>query len=279
MAEPIVTLGMMGALGAYVGKDVLNKLLGPTAEYLGSGIRDLTEKRFQTAGRIFSKASSRLGEKIEQDGAIPPKLLKQVIDNGSFADDDVEVEYLGGVVASSRSDQSRDNRGVVVAKLIDNLSNYQLRAHYLIYRSISDIHRTTGITPLTGDGRSELGIFIPLPAFVDAMAFSESEQKRLETLVSHIFFGLAKHSLIDDHFKFGPKESMQTLIPNAEHAGIICQPSVPGIELFLWAFGEGGAKLTELFSPSFNPLIDGLPVGFSGAVPLTPNPPRQIPPS
>lgn len=278
MAEPIVTLGM-GALGAYLGKDGLNKLLGPTAEYLGSGLRDLTEKRLQTIGRILSKAFSRLGEKIEQDGAIPPKLLKQVIDDGSFADDDVEVEYLGGVVASSRSDQSRDNRSVVVAKLIDSLSNYQLRAHYLIYRSILDIHRASGITPMTGDGRSELGIFIPAPAFVDAMAFSESEQTRLETLVSHIFFGLAKHSLIEDHFRFGPKESMQTHIPNAEHSGIICQPSAAGIELFLWAFGEGDASLTKLFSPSFNPLIDGLPAGFSGAVPLTPNAPGQIPPS
>lgn len=266
MPEPIVTVGI-GALAAYLGKDGLEKLLGPTAEYLGSGLKDFTEKRFQTVGKIFSKASSRLGEKIEQEGAIPPKLLKQVIDDGSFADDNVEVEYLGGVLASSRSDQSRDNRGVAIAKLIDSLSNYQLRAHYLIYRSIKDLYQKSGISPLH-EGRNDLGIFIPAQAFIAAMDFSQPELSRLEPLLSHVFFGLQKQGLIEDHFEFGPKETMQKYVPDTEFSGVICKPSAAGIELFLWAFGAGNDNLTGIFSEGFDPRVDDVPLGFPGAIPL-----------
>jgi hypothetical protein len=44
MPEPITTVGL-SAIAAYLGKDGLEKLLGPTAEYLGSGLRDLVQSQ------------------------------------------------------------------------------------------------------------------------------------------------------------------------------------------------------------------------------------------
>lgn len=40
MSEPITTVGL-GAIAAYLGKDGLAKLLGPTAEYLGGELQSL----------------------------------------------------------------------------------------------------------------------------------------------------------------------------------------------------------------------------------------------
>ena len=48
--EPVTTIGL-GAFAAYVSKDGIGKLLGPTADYLGEGLRDLTRRRGESIGR------------------------------------------------------------------------------------------------------------------------------------------------------------------------------------------------------------------------------------
>ncbi len=58
MPEP-VTLGI-GAVVAYISKDGLNKMLGPTAEYLGDGLKNLVSKRTKNIGTIFQKAEKNL---------------------------------------------------------------------------------------------------------------------------------------------------------------------------------------------------------------------------
>lgn len=266
MVEPVTTIGI-GAIAAYLGKDGLQKLLGPTADYIGMGMKDFTQKRIENIGKIFSNASAKLGDKIDVSGAIPPKLLKQVVDDGSFADDDVEIEYLGGIMASSRSDIKRDNRGVAIAKLIDNLSNYQIRAHYLIYRTIKDCFENLNISP-NMNGRPRLRIYVPVSDFVSAMDFNETEKSKLEQILSHTLFGLHNQNLIEGHFEFGPVESMQKTVADAPEAGFLCQPSALGLELLMWAFGLGDAPLLTIFSKDFDPKIDGIPLGFTNALPI-----------
>lgn len=46
MVDPISVIGG-GAIAAYLGKDGLEKLLGPATEYLGDGLRDLARKRVE----------------------------------------------------------------------------------------------------------------------------------------------------------------------------------------------------------------------------------------
>jgi len=95
MPEPLTTVGL-GAVAAYLGKDGIQKLLGPTADYLGQGLRDFTQKRAQTIGQIFQKAESKLGTKLDTPGEVPPKVLKAVLDEGSFftLDDTHTVVFL-----------------------------------------------------------------------------------------------------------------------------------------------------------------------------------------
>jgi len=131
MVDPISTIGL-GAVSAYLAKDALQKLLGPTAEYLGDGLRYLTRRRIENIGRIFQKAGAKLGDRIEAPGEVPPRVLKTVLNEGSYCDDELAAEYFGGVLASSRTDTGRDDRGARIGKLLDGLSTYQIRAHYLI---------------------------------------------------------------------------------------------------------------------------------------------------
>ena len=141
--EPATTISL-GVVAAYLAKDGIGKLLGPTADYLGEGLRDLTRRRVESIGRILSKASTKLGSQLDEPGQVPPRVLKTVLNEGSYCEDPVALEYFGGVLASSRTERGRDDRGARVAKVVDNLSTYQLRTHYLIYSSIANLFATSG---------------------------------------------------------------------------------------------------------------------------------------
>jgi len=255
--EPITTVGL-GAIAAYIGKDGIQKLLGPTADYLGNGLRDITQKRIENIGLIFQKAEAKLGDKKNINGSVPPKVLKTIINDGSYSDDTVAVEYFGGVLASSKTELGRDDRGARMAKLVDELSTYQLRTHYLVYSTIRNIFHDKGFI-FNMDDRDKMELFFPYPYYSHAMAFSKEENSKAETLLRHTFFGLANDGLIGNEFQYGSKGSMVKTVKKAEHDGIVFHPSALGAELFLWAFGEGDKALDYIFSGNFNPDIEGMP--------------------
>ncbi|WP_294123156.1 hypothetical protein [Sphingomonas sp.] len=255
MPEPITTVGM-GAIVAYLGKDGLEKLLGPTAAYLGDGLKNFTEKRAEAVGKIFKRASEKLGDKADPGAAVPPKVLKQIVDDGSFATEDLEIEYLSGVLISSKSKNDRDNRGASIAAMISSLSNYQLRAHFIFYNAMRESFRTAGIFPDMA-GRPRMATFIASNDFANAMDLNAEERTRATALISHITFGLHRNALIEN-FQFGSKEGMINAYPNIDAEGIVFQPSVAGIELFLWAFGAPNKDLDYIFSPNFSPATDDI---------------------
>lgn len=263
MPEPVTTIGI-SAVAAYLSKDGISKLLGPTADYLGEGLLNFTKKRVETIGKIFQRAESRLGDKINHTGSVPPKVLKAVLDDGSYSSDDLTIEYLGGILASSRTEMGRDDRGARMAKIVDSLSTYQLRTHYLIYSTIKHIFSGSGLS-LNMEDRPKMQIFIPLSAYYSAMDFSEKESSQISSLLSHIFFGLHADNLIEGHFQYGDAESMKKVFPNAGESGILCQPSALGVELFLWAFGYSDRVQDFLFDSNFHPQLEGVADYINGA--------------
>lgn len=268
MPEPVTTIGI-SAVAAYLSKDGISKLLGPTADYLGEGLLSFTKKRIKTIGKIFHSAESRLGEKINQPGSVPPKVLKAVLDDGSYSNDDLTVEYLGGILASSRTDTGRDDRGARLAKIVDSLSTYQLRTHYLIYSTIKYIFSGSGLS-LNMEDRPKMQIFIPLSSYSSAMDFSQKESAQISSLLSHIFFGLHADNLIEGHFQYGDAESMKKVFADVNEPGILCQPSALGAELFLWAFGYSDRVQDFLFDSSFQSQLEGVPSFVSGATKIKP---------
>lgn len=257
MPEPITTVGL-GAIAAYLGKDGLQKLLGPTADYLGGGLKEFTQKRVDNIGRIFKNADEKLGEKREVPGSIPPKILKTILNDGSFNDDDLAVEYFGGVLASSRTELGRDDRGARMAKLVDGLSTYQLRTHYLIYSTIKCLFKGKGYL-FNMDDRPNMEIVLPFEHYVEAMQFTLEEVDNIEPFLRHIFFGLVNEGLIENNFLYGAAQHLQKRVPSVDCSGIICQPSALGAELFLWAVGAGNKGLSHIFDEECITLVENLP--------------------
>ena len=151
----------------------------------------------------------------------------------------LSVEYFGGVLASSRSGNTRDDRGAFFISLISRLSNYQLRLHYLLYQAIKINFNGESINFGIDQERPKLRLFIPFDTFKTLMAFSEEEEENSEILLDHSINGLIKEDLIDNWFQTGTIEYLKKAFPDVNDEGIILQPSRLGIELFYWAFGKG----------------------------------------
>jgi len=56
---------LVGAGGILASKDILNKLLGPTADYFGLGTRNLVQKSVENLNRIFLAAFEKV--KVDAD--------------------------------------------------------------------------------------------------------------------------------------------------------------------------------------------------------------------
>ncbi len=263
MPDPVTTVGI-GVVAAYVGKDIVLKILGPTADYLGGELKEFTQRRMVNVGRIFSNAEKKLCGKLNSPGQVPPKVLKTIINEGSYADDVVAVEYFGGVLASSRTEVSRDDRGARIAKIIDNMSAYQMRTHYLIYSTIAQMfsHRANSFN-LTED-RVRMQLFMPFQGFAIAMDFTQQEWDNPQIL-THIFHGLSTDGLIEIGWAYGNQEILKTHGDNVPGDGIVCTPSALGVELFLWAFGYGDKELNFLLRNDSSLEIVGVPQSVPNA--------------
>jgi hypothetical protein len=266
MPEPITTVGL-GAIAAYLGKDGLAKLLGPTAEYLGGELQEFTKKRIENIGKIFSKAEEKLGDDINKPGHVPPKVLKIIVNEGSYCDDAVAVEYFGGILASSRTELGRDDRGGRIAKILDGMSTYQIRSHYLFYSLIRKLFRDSGYL-FTHEDRGKMAIFIPWDVFSHAMQFNQKEVDQLVSILNHILFGLNADGLIEN-FQYGPKERLAKYFPQVNAGGILVSPSAFGAELYLWGYGEGDKELSYILNDDAFVDLPEVPLLAEGVLPAS----------
>ncbi|OLS60554.1 hypothetical protein [Pseudomonas putida] len=145
-----------------------------------------------------------------------------------------------------------------MAKLVENLSTYQLRTHYLIYATIKDLFKNQGYH-FNMDDRPKMEIFFPFQAYVKAMDFTPEEMSNNDAFLRHIFFGLYNDGLIEGNFIYGPLKHMKSRVPIATDGGVICQPSALGAELFLWAMGYGDHRLNYIFNDACQPTVEGIP--------------------
>jgi hypothetical protein len=178
-------------LGAYLAKQIL----GPTAGYIGTGLQSWTENRVENVKNIFKNAEEKLGDAINNEASVPPRVLGLIRDQGSYASDPIATEYFGGILASSRSGISRDDRGAVMAALVGRLSAYELRSHFIFYSVAHKLLQGRAIYFSIGVSRDQFRILIPLMEYFRAMDFQVGEDHEL--LIAHTLNGLAKEGLTD----------------------------------------------------------------------------------
>ena len=200
-------------------------------------MKSFTENRIENLKKIFSNAHKKLGNKINTNGSVSPKVLRGIINEGSYADDFLSIEYFSGVLASSRTSISRDDRGAYFNSLISRLSAYQLRMHYIFYHALKKEFNGKDINFGISEERTKMRLFISWSSFIKAMDFTDKEMN--QTYTNHTINGLLKEELIDPWFQYGSKEHLQKYFKKAFEPGLLLQPNRIGFELFFWAYGLG----------------------------------------
>ena len=194
---------------------------------------------------------------------------------GSFCDDELAAEYFGGVLASSRSEIPRDDRGASLARLVSRLTTYQLRTHYLLYSVIKTAFNGQNIIINKPEGPGELATYLSRSSYSAGMELSPKED--LLVIIGHSMFGLYREDLLNRFISTTKEDLAENYETEAEENGIIFQPSALGVELFLWAHGRGEVPVWRFLESDIDldpqldwkPRFKTLPERFRTSSPLS----------
>jgi len=241
--EPLSTVGAgLAVLGS---KDILTKILGPTADYIGGELQQFVEKCNINLDHIFVRAIERLGDKIDDPGQIHPRVLKHVLDDGRFCEDELTADYYGGLLASARTEAGSDDRVVPLLHTLSQLSTYQIRFHYILYCLIKQVFGENGKTSnIHWSGvRERISIFIPFDETfmgigIESIENTKEAFRSTEAILVQCISGLKSLSLIDSASWGTVDELVKRGYSKASEGGVIITPSVYGAELAFWVNGH-----------------------------------------
>jgi hypothetical protein len=117
------------------GEWVLRKTLGPVLSEIGDDL-----KRLYAKGRdkIVEKAYKKI--KDPNDGkSANLRIAHDVLTSGAFTDEEICAEYFGGILASSRTDDGKNDDAIQLLDTIKSLSAGQLHLHYVLYNSLNKL--------------------------------------------------------------------------------------------------------------------------------------------
>lgn len=216
------------------------RFLGPTADYLGFELQTGVEQGVANLRRVFGKAINKANGNLDRPGRVPPRVLKAVLDEGYFCEDELEAEYLGGVLASSRSGVDRDDRGVTWIAAIARLSTYDIRLHYVLYARWHELAKTLDLSFDTNEDREKAKLCIPLDTYTVVMDLIDTESpfeialESAQSLIREGLIDLYYEQGLPEHFKAEYGKKVQS------PGGFTVQPSLSGATLFEWAHGGPG---------------------------------------
>ena len=98
--DPGTGLTVLGS--AIGGAQVIEKILGPTADYVGEGLRSWTQRRMENTASVFRRAAKLLGRRLDEPGQVSPRVLDRILIEAPVTEDDLAANYLAGVLAASR---------------------------------------------------------------------------------------------------------------------------------------------------------------------------------
>ena len=234
-------LAILGA--SEVTKDSVQKILAPTADYIGAGLLTSTKASVNLA-RVLMRAARRIGDR--SDGQVPPRVMKAILEEAPFVDDEVVAAYMGGVLAAAYSDRPRDDPAVALLSTINRLSVYSIKLHYLVYRSFYEIRQRQ-----PSSQKRHFGVFVPENAYEEWMQFSASESPTL--CLAHSVVNLEREDLMhvplsgDAEWLGSTKDARKIAAKGWQwppSGGVLASVTILGGELFLWSHGYG-----ELYYP------------------------------
>ncbi len=264
--------GDMEEIEADILRNLLDTLLGSeSARYVGDSVVNMPESRRANVVRICNIALKRLGGKVHEPGAIPPAVVNCLLNEGSFCRDAVGSEYWGGILACARSQNSRDDRAARRLKLLARLGEYALRSHYHFYSALRLLLINTRDVGKVDweNNRFNLVTFIPAGFYILAMDYNRDEITRMPRIVSDVLYTLGQEFLVDGSNTGSDTYLRTQFTKNTTGAirgeGIVFAPSLIGIQLFLWAFGQRDAEHSFFLDKNFSCRIEGVQEGVDEA--------------
>ena len=254
--DPLTITGAgLAVLGS---KDLLVKLLGPSADYVGGEVAGFVKKCNINLDSVFARATKKLGDRIGEEGSVSPRVLRYILDDGRFCEDEVAAEYYGGMLAGSREATGKDDRCLPFLSKVREMSVLQIRLHFVFYYELLRLHRAAKLNLGLEDDCSKAGLLLPhqfmIPIFpAEKIADSYSD------LMSHAVAGLYSQGLISS-YAYGTVDTLKAQFPGADKAGVYMAPNFMGAELFLWALGIEGPSAHRFFDVSPDEIEQVIPI-------------------
>jgi hypothetical protein len=99
-----ITTAKVAAVALEESRGLLQRVLGPAATELGEFLGAWTKIKLRHALRVAERADKRLAAGAVVSGSISSRAAMRIFDEAAYCgdDDEIVVEYLGGLLASSR---------------------------------------------------------------------------------------------------------------------------------------------------------------------------------
>ncbi len=246
MTDPLIIAG--GIASAPVVLDATKRLLGPTLDMLGEGIKAGLANRKSNVSKVADRADAKTD--TTEPGAIPPRVAAEVFEKAQWADDEFVAEYLSGMLASARTPEGKDDSAVSWTALVGRMSADQLRLHYALYLAVRGRIVGTKVEN-TSDWESK-DVFVGyMDLLVKALAW---DGKTFKARVVEAGVGLEREGLIGEMSHgseafwakhWSPK--VGKALPGEQSGFLMFRPTAAGAMLFLRAHGHrlDSARLTD----------------------------------
>lgn len=245
----------MEGVGEIVGSTLAKEILGGAIRYVGANFKKyLTSSGEENLQQILTSAHNKLEELGKTARGVNPKLLKTILIDGALCEDRLTAEYFGGVLASGQGGIGRDDRAATWAALVAQLTCYQIRAHcvfYKIFKALFDGRPEIAHGLTIHDNYVDARIFVTCESYDSAMGFGSEELDLVAGITQDTLFGLKQHDLLRK-VMVGDRDTLLevTRAKGIDQAGFVFEPTVRGIQLFLWAHGCGDRQIVEFLIAS-----------------------------
>jgi hypothetical protein len=172
---------------ALPGEWALQKVLGPVLSEIGEDLKNLYARgRDMILAAAYRKLRDDKGDKKAN-----LRVARDVLWSGAFTDEEICAEYFGGILASSRTEDGKDDHAVQFVDIAKALSSKQLNLHYVVYHSLNKLLTAAGQPINVGLG-SELE---PQKVWFSAIELKQNLELRIDT----DFHVLHRRGLISDY--------------------------------------------------------------------------------
>ena len=131
------------------GEWAAKRVLGPALEEMGEDF-----KKLYALGRDkIIRAARRKITNLDDGKRANLRVARDVFWNGAFSNTDICVEYFGGILAASRSEDGQDDDAIQFLDVIRSMSSSQLKLHYILYTCLNKILMQSNDKPNVASGR------------------------------------------------------------------------------------------------------------------------------